>query len=54
MYNPTLILPIAAIAGLIYHLYHSIQESAARRERLELTVSAARASDLEQWASLDC
>lgn len=49
-----LILPTAAIVALIYHSYHAYHAARARRDQAAMRVSCVRASDLEQWRSLDC
>jgi hypothetical protein len=47
-------LPILAIALLVYHSVRAFNSARARREESALRISAARASDLEQWRSIDC
>jgi hypothetical protein len=46
-------LPISCIALLIYQTIKSYKAARARSERHALHASAARATDLEQWRSLD-
>jgi len=48
-----IILPILAIALLIYHSYAAIKRTSEWAETNSLLNSARRASDLEQWASID-
>ena len=48
-----LILPITAIAALIYHSYHAYHAARARSDQYQMRVSAARANDLEQWRCID-
>jgi hypothetical protein len=49
-----LILPCSAVALLIYHAGQAIKARKLEREILALINSGIRASDLEQWRSLDC
>lgn len=46
-------LPIFCVALLIYQTVRTYQSSLDRRERRALHASAVRATDLEQWRSLD-
>jgi hypothetical protein len=46
-------LPILCIALLIYQTIRSYKASQVRRERHALVISGRRATDLEQWASID-
>lgn len=48
-----LILPALAIALLIYQTIASLKNAQHRNDERALRHSAARASDLEQWASID-
>jgi len=48
-----LLLPSAAIAALIYHTVTATISASRRQERTALHASALRATDLEQWRSLD-
>jgi hypothetical protein len=50
---PTLILPGVAILALSYHMVAATKSARARSERCALYASALRASDLEQWHSID-
>lgn len=49
-----LILPCAAIALLIYHTITAIKLAARRQDQTAMRISSARATDLEQWRSIDC
>jgi hypothetical protein len=46
-------LPISCIALLIYQIIKSYKAARARIERDALVISGRRATDLEQWRSLD-
>jgi predicted nucleic acid-binding protein len=46
-------LPIFCVALLIYQTVRTYKAARARSERDALHASAARATDLEQWRSLD-
>lgn len=48
-----IILPILAIIALIYHSCAAIKLASERAETTAFITSARRASDLEQWASID-
>lgn len=49
-----LILPCTAITLLIYHTVTATISASRRQDQAAMRVSSARASDLEQWRSLDC
>jgi hypothetical protein len=46
-------LPILCIALLIYQTVRTYKAARARSERHALVISGRRATDLEQWRSID-